>query len=182
MTEAGRGILVFMNMEKPVVAKVATQEKGDAALAAPESGTETKEASNDQLLDRVVNASLEMGFPLRQPAAVAALEQAGIQDPTLKGDRSMEAADRYTGEVSRVTGVVNVEMNRAIRALSAEEQEALARAFFDRTIGVSIDNTQNAYRMYLSLKGTPFGDTFHALEDSRLKAAGPSGNAAGFVM
>ena len=59
--------------------------------------------------------------------------------------------------------------------LSTLDQEAVAVAYFNATIGEYIGNNRTAYQVYIALKGTPFANKFHELEDARLKEWGSSG-------
>ena len=59
--------------------------------------------------------------------------------------------------------------------LDNDEQEQLAKEFFDETIGKNILNIPKSYQVYREFKGTAFAKKYAELEDARLKRAGYAG-------
>lgn len=74
---------------------------------------------------------------------------------------------KYMGKIPNMSQIAET-----VKALSDADQEALAKDYFDKTIGESISNNSEAYKVYQSLNGTAFANKFKELEHERLIAAG----------
>lgn len=71
------------------------------------------------------------------------------------GDESIQAMIQSSKEI--------------LQDMDIEEQEDLARYFFEQTIWKDISHNYGAYKIWYTLKDTHFGKVFHVLEDTRLK-------------
>ncbi len=60
----------------------------------------------------------------------------------------------------------------ALEALTEEEQGVVAESFFNSTIGESIANNGDVYKVCKTLSGTPFAEKVKQLESDRLESAG----------
>ncbi len=88
----------------------------------------------------------------------------------------------YEGQAYHNMGGTSQEADdfrRKLKEFSDQDQQKLAKDFYEDTIGQNIQNNENAYNIYMAMRGTTFAKKFKELEDTRLKEAGYS---SGFIL